>query len=30
MFKVTFVEQSKASYLDECEDEWFHKINAKI
>ena len=27
---VIFVEQPKASYLKECEDKWFHKINAEI
>jgi len=29
-FKVTFVEQSKASYLEECEDNWFHTTDAEI
>jgi len=29
-FKVTFVEQPKASYLEECEDKWFHKIDVEI
>jgi len=29
-FEVTFVEQTKANYLEECEDKWFHKIDAEI
>ena len=29
-FKVAFVEQPKATYLAEYENEWFHKINAEI
>ena len=29
-FKVTFVEQPKASYLEECEGKCFHKIDAEI
>ena len=29
-FKVTFVKQPKASYLEECEDKYFHKIDAEI
>jgi len=29
-FKVTFVEQPKASYLEECEDKWFTKSTWKL
>ena len=29
-FEVTFVEQPKASYLEECEDKWLHKIDVEI
>jgi len=29
-FKVTFVEQPKASYHEECEHKWFHKTDPEI